>query len=588
MDPLVPPQKRKWEPEESPARHPESPGHDAPEQHLSDNDPTALGEEQQASDLESPDETTSLSIGSSTHDTAASSFHFESIHDFTKELQAALTANWTTRRYYSSSKYQAVKALLVSWEDDDLGVRVEVDLLGQLLERVYSYDVEKWQIPSRDPFKALDKQVRAASEAVWDTTSSLFILYYAGHARPSRGLGSFPRWSSKRFHAKEVDPRSVQVYLENARCDVLFLYDCCHSIHAGSGDTTTGVKEALAAGGFETIAAEVGEHSFTNLMINELARAAEQNHAVSVSDLHGYMLAGLRDYTPKLVKDVKGKLVLDCNKRPRFEPPRRRTPVHYFLSQKRQSILLAPLRPIPTDKGMLPSIRDMLPQSRDVPAPCFGQNPATEDEDNQFIEINAPRFPQVIVSVRLQSSDSSEANAWVKWLLSAPPDAEDIKVEGWFGSFSTLVILNIPLKVWHAMPDNPAVSFIGFVTTENQAFAPPLLSSEPSAARRLESKDTRVAQYAPSVMADSAIDLESRASQGFGSVEPALMKAHRFDTPLAFRSDITNKQNVVRPTEDVEDQHLPCPFRKRNRVRFNVRNHQNCALHSFPDMAHLK
>ncbi|KAK0620748.1 hypothetical protein B0T14DRAFT_567479 [Immersiella caudata] len=189
-----------------------------------------------------------------------------------------------TRKYYGSFKYQALKALLVGWGEDNFGVRAEIDLLGQLLERVYGYEVEKWHIPSRDPFKALDRQVRASAEAIWEHPASLFILYYAGHARPSRGLGSFPRWSSKRFEAKEVDPRSAQLYLENAECDVLFLHDCCHSIHAGGGGATAGVKEALAAGGLETITAEVGEHSFTHLMINELARAAEQGHAVSVSN----------------------------------------------------------------------------------------------------------------------------------------------------------------------------------------------------------------------------------------------------------------------------------------------------------------
>lgn len=147
----------------------------------------------------SPDEqATSLSItcSSSTHDTTASSFHFESIHDFTKELQTAITASWPTRSSPGYSKYAAVKVLLISWEEDDLGVEVEVDLLGQLLENVYSYEVEKWKIPSMNSFDALDEQVRASAKAIRSNPSSLFVLYYAGHARPSRDLGSYPRWSS--------------------------------------------------------------------------------------------------------------------------------------------------------------------------------------------------------------------------------------------------------------------------------------------------------------------------------------------------------------------------------------------------------
>ncbi|KAK1759192.1 hypothetical protein QBC47DRAFT_357079 [Echria macrotheca] len=418
-----------------------------------------------------------LPSGLSTHDTTPSSFHFESIQDFTKGLQSALDASWKTRQE-PVSKYKAVKALLLSWEDDDLGVEAEIDPLAQLLENVYGYEVERWRIPSLGSFRALDNKVRASTESIWEVPSSLFILYYGGHARPSRGQGSFPRWSSKRFGATEVDPLSIQSYLENATCDVLFLYDCCHSIHAGSWDRATGIKEALAAGGFETIAAEVGEHSFTNLLTNELARAAEQGRGISVSDVHGYMLAGLRDYTPRLVKDSKGKLVLDCNKRPRFEPPRRRTPVHYLLSEKRESIVFAPLR-----SGNPPTSTMSLPP-RGLPTLAAETDP--EGSSTGFVEINAPQFPQVILSVRLQSSDSSEARAWVDWLLRAPPEVEDIKVEGWYGSFSTLIILSVPLKVWHAMQDHPAISFVGFVTTENLASA--LLPNKPSIARWLDNK----------------------------------------------------------------------------------------------------
>jgi len=44
---------------------------------------------------------------------------------------------------------------------------------------------------------------------------------------------------------------------------------------------------------------------------------------------------------------------------------------------------------------------------------------------------------------------------------------------------------------------------------------------------------------------------------------------------------------VKRPRTE-EDQRLSCPFRKRNPVKFNVRDHQNCAVQSFPDVSQLK
>ena len=88
-----------------------------------------------------------------------------------------------------------MKALLVSWEDDDLGVEKEVDELAQLLTRVYCYDVAKWKIPSTGSWGALDDRVRYVARGL-DAAPSLLILYYAGHARPRGQLGSYPVWVS--------------------------------------------------------------------------------------------------------------------------------------------------------------------------------------------------------------------------------------------------------------------------------------------------------------------------------------------------------------------------------------------------------
>ena len=48
------------------------------------------------------------------------------------------------------------------------------------------------------------------------------------------------------------------------------------------------------------------------------------------------------------------------------------------------------------------------------------------------------------------------------------------------------------------------------------------------------------------------------------------------------------KRPKVAPEQPVEDQKLSCPFRKRNPVKFNVRDHQSCAVQSFPDISQLK
>ncbi|KAK1761548.1 hypothetical protein QBC47DRAFT_31199 [Echria macrotheca] len=41
-------------------------------------------------------------------------------------------------------------------------------------------------------------------------------------------------------------------------------------------------------------------------------------------------------------------------------------------------------------------------------------------------------------------------------------------------------------------------------------------------------------------------------------------------------------------SSQAEDKFFSCPYRKRNPVKFNVRDHQNCAVQSFPDISQLK
>lgn len=171
----------------------ESPPNPGPGCHSHINSPAETSGELSASPFSNPAST--FSWPSTTHDTAISSFHYPTIHDFTKELQTAIDTCWNHRGESKYSKYTSVKVLLVSWQDDDLGVEREIDELGQLFECAYMYEVEKWKIPFVDSQGALDEKVRDVVK-VWRTSTSLLIFYYAGHARPSRHLGSYPVWVS--------------------------------------------------------------------------------------------------------------------------------------------------------------------------------------------------------------------------------------------------------------------------------------------------------------------------------------------------------------------------------------------------------
>ncbi len=80
-------------------------------------------------------------------------------------------------------------------------------------------------------------------------------------------------------------------------------------------------------------------------------------------------------------------------------------------------------------------------------------------------------YPQVLLAIRLDKHEL-DLDAWKECLLrQIPTEAKDIKIEGIFSSFSTLLLLRLPVAVWDLLSGNLAYSFIGFVTSENKAIA---------------------------------------------------------------------------------------------------------------------
>ena len=74
----------------------------------------------------------------------------------------------------------------------------------------------------------------------------------------------------------------------------------------------------------------------------------------------------------------------------------------------------------------------------------------------------------MIVSVRVDT-DQLDDDTWLEWIKDVPPEATKVTIEGIYGSFSTLLLLRMPIIIWSLLPDDTAYTFIGFVTTENLA-----------------------------------------------------------------------------------------------------------------------
>lgn len=149
--------------------------------------------------------------------------------------------------------------------------------------------------------------------------------------------------------------------------------------------------------------------------------------------------------------------MVDQNSKPIFEPQRRRTPIHYWLGTYERSIILKPLeRP---------------QESKDIPRTISSSEDVQSSGCRHHVPNSIPpvdsKYPQVLLSFRL-SADGFDVQAWLDWVLNAPKDAADlVRIEGIYGSQSTVVILQVPVSIWDMMPESDAIKFIDFITTDN-------------------------------------------------------------------------------------------------------------------------
>ncbi|KAF1846336.1 uncharacterized protein K460DRAFT_356027 [Cucurbitaria berberidis CBS 394.84] len=398
--------------------------------------------------------------------------HIHDLQLFSKDLSAAVQAVWATRH---ESRYSDVKVLILSWEDDDLGVYREIEDLKRTFCDLFHYEVTEWWIPQHKPERKLNLEVGKFLER-YDSKDRLLIVYYAGHGFLNEQR--VPMWAANRGPSSPTLPsNSIQSQLEEADSDVLLLLDCCHAAHPTLTDSDHGVTEAIAACGFETTASGVGPHSFTDALIREL-EIASQGPPIAVAKLHGRILWRLKTWKPSLQRDRDGNLWQNEDGTIPTEAEQRVTAVHCFLTNETiyRSIMLAPLK-----SGLnLPSVSS--PQTGSSPSSLASASGSTAshvgDESRSSSgkttssDLHEPDQAQVLVSISIDSNEiennpSENVRIYTEILRLLPASATRIKVEGFYGSFSKLVLISMPVCVWNMLPENPAYSFVGFVTTKN-------------------------------------------------------------------------------------------------------------------------
>ena len=112
-------------------------------------------------------------------DVSYTNFHIKDLATFGDCLTEAVNAAFPTTT--GPSQYKSVHALLLSWEEDNLGVIKEVSELQHVFAQTYHFDTEEWKIPSAHSYKATRQQITRFLD-LYEDKSALLIIYYGGHA----------------------------------------------------------------------------------------------------------------------------------------------------------------------------------------------------------------------------------------------------------------------------------------------------------------------------------------------------------------------------------------------------------------------
>lgn len=106
-----------------------------------------------------------------------------SLEEWKKNVNTALFGMFPNTLY----RYTEVHALLLSWEEDDLGVSDEVHMLRWMFETKYNFTtVEWWKIPSKQPNSQLEDKLYEFRKS-YSRSQSLLVVYYAGHGYMDSG-----------------------------------------------------------------------------------------------------------------------------------------------------------------------------------------------------------------------------------------------------------------------------------------------------------------------------------------------------------------------------------------------------------------
>lgn len=350
----------------------------------------------------------------------------------------------------------------------------------------------------------------------------------------------------------------------------------------------------------------------------------------SIGELHSRILRRLKSKEPELLTDIHGNHVETPEGQLIWAHQPGRTPIYSIIGERspRRSIILAPLKQFEdTTYGSqeLDSQSDsssLLSSSLDTPD-ASPSAPLVLDAVAEAIETTSRKrkrgsaedgkIPYVLLAVQVEGG-SFKMLDWVEWIRNAPTEAKDIHIEGKYDSYSTLIMLRMPVTAWNLLPDNPAYRFVGFVTSRNEACKECCSStlpcrcanlcsacnqpSDPETLVSLKDLDIRIADRTRDIQAttNSTPKTESSISkpiEGFLDSEEAIQQIKGLETNRSQLAHGKRKSSQVEdPDQHVNEpkhpQYYPCQycrhhrgdngFRRRDHLAQHMRNYHQLSL----------
>ncbi|TVY32307.1 hypothetical protein LSUB1_G008562 [Lachnellula subtilissima] len=366
------------------------------------------------------------SVSIPTHDTTRAKYQMKELETFAKRLEEAATRAFPSR---GRSRYQQVIAVLIQWEENGVNVQPEINRLQTVLDS-YGFSTETWVIPSTSSHL---KVMEMAKNLVADfgSAENLLIVYYTGHV--------------------SIDSSGESTWLCNQ--DPL-----SPSVSRSAPGIVRGVNETISACGSETLSTGLDMHLFTNALIDVLDNWSSRV-SFSAAMLHSEILAAIKpnwlqkgNWTDKQIAKTG------------------RMPTYMIASggPHSSSIELARRRGYDNPNRANANFSQPIPSPNPSQTRIFSKldayNPANL---NKTLESGELLIPHVLVSVALEEDHTLEVEEWYAWVKGMPALSAYAMVEGIYKSYSTMLLISIPLLIWDLLPDDPAVFFIAYVLSNN-------------------------------------------------------------------------------------------------------------------------